>query len=126
MTSILLVCHAELGAALAASARVIVGDDTALEVFDVTPSDDPQAAENMLRQRLAATGQGTLVLTDVPGATPHNIAVRAVRGMDIPVVSGASLPMLIRALNHCRLDSDSLARYAEAGGHRAIVREPPA
>lgn len=81
MTGIVIVVHAPLGTAMRESVRHVLGDTTdVLAVHDILPEDlpddlVPQVLQDILRVN---KGQGVLVLTDLIGATPANIAKRAV------------------------------------------------
>jgi PTS system ascorbate-specific IIA component len=68
------------------------------------------------------TGGGVLVLTDLYGATPCNIAARLLANPKIRVVSGMNLPMLIRVLNYPDLSLDALADKAVSGGRDGVMR----
>ena len=62
-----------------------------------------------------------LVLTDLYGSTPSNIACRLHRLSNVRVVSGINLPMLIRVLNYPDLDLDELAHKALTGGRDGVL-----
>lgn len=66
-------------------------------------------------------GAGVLVLTDIYGSTPSNIATRLLDGNATIVVTGVSLPMLIRVLNYASLSLPELADKAVSGGYEGIV-----
>ena len=70
------------------------------------------------------TGDGVLVLTDVCGATPSNIACRLVSLGRVMVVSGLNLPMLMRILNYPNLSLEELAERAVSGGRQGIMLLP--
>lgn len=129
MTAILLVCHQSLGQALFDTVESILGgsDATMTSIVGVLEDDRSQPEQLLQRlqaeiQRLLLTDQ-VLILTDLPGATPHNLAVRAATGHDVPVVSGVNLPMLLRCLNHAGLPADALAEKAVEGARAAIFRD---
>ena len=121
---ILLVTHRPLAGDLLRIATEILGRTppgvACCEVINDTPLDAILAR----CQQLAATidqGEGVLVLTDLYGATPSNIA-RAVADSRARarVVSGLNLPMLLRTLNYATLDLDSLAKKALSGGRDGV------
>lgn len=66
-------------------------------------------------------GSGVLLLTDVFGATPHNNACAAATGRHAAIVSGISLPMVLRLFNYAHQPLATLAEVAVAGGRRGIV-----
>ncbi|MDT8409975.1 MAG: hypothetical protein RQ741_10285 [Wenzhouxiangellaceae bacterium] len=125
MTQLMLVCHQGVGEALVAAAEVIVDHPLAVTVVPVRYIDDPdRSGRCVARQlkRLGLTGP-VLVLTDLPGATPHNTALQAASNADppAPVVTGLNLPMLLRALNHLDVAPLELADMVEQGACRAII-----
>jgi mannose/fructose-specific phosphotransferase system component IIA len=124
MTDLVLVTHARLGEALRDLARAILGDGASVAVVAVPADSDTERAREQLEHALArcADPDPPLVLTDLPGATPHNLAVRAVAAIcpGAPVVSGVSLPMLLRAMNHCHRGAGELAGIAVEGARRAL------
>jgi len=71
------------------------------------------------------SGDGLLVLTDIYGSTPSNIACRL---QDIPqsrVIAGINLPMLFRIFNYPTLDLDSLTEKALSGGRDGVMAACP-
>ena len=64
-------------------------------------------------------GAGVLVLTDMYGATPSNIALR-LAGAKVRIVTGLNLPMLMRVLNYSQLGLDQLAEKAVSGGREGV------
>ncbi len=122
---ILLLTHEAMGDAMIATARHILGRiPLPLEALAVPPGSDVDAA---LRQAAASVrrldeGEGVLVLADVYGATPSNVAQRLPGlGLDIRRVSGLNLPMLLRVLNYPEQNLAELAQTAANGGRAGIV-----
>ena len=124
MTGIVLVTHNGLGEAMRHEAEHILGRTINLTTVAVSYRADPESSLNELRAALAACGDvgGTLVLTDLPGATPHNLASRAAADGKIPVVSGLNLPMLLKVINHIDEPAGQLAAQALEGGQQGIFR----
>lgn len=126
---VLLMTHEAMGAALVAAARHVLGRlPLPLEVQEVAPNADP---EQMLRAAAANAreldrGDGVLVLSDLYGATPCNIAQRLPDlGVRMHCVSGLNLPMLLRVLNYPEQSLDELAQTAASGGRGGIVVDTP-
>lgn len=69
-------------------------------------------------------GDGVLVLTDIFGATPSNIACRLSRQHNVMVVAGLNLPMLMRVLNYPQLSLAELAARAVDGGRQGVMLMP--
>jgi PTS system mannose-specific IIA component len=90
--------------------------------FDSDPDKVTQTAENMVQE--LDTGDGVLVLTDLCGATPSNIACRLIKQHHVMVVSGLNLPMLMRILNYPTLSLEEMADKAMDGGRQGIMLLP--
>jgi mannose/fructose-specific phosphotransferase system component IIA len=122
MTGIVLVTHAGLGESLRHQAEVILGRMMPMTTVSVSEAADLDEALASVTTALAmgADPAGAIVLTDLPGATPHNLACRAAAPLTIPVVSGLNLPMLLKVLNHADKSPAELAHLACAGGQQAI------
>ncbi len=124
---ILLITHDDIGEALLETARATFGEELPLctEVVHACRKDEP---ERILEQARAAarrldSGAGVLILTDLYGATPSNIALQLKQECSqMEVVSGLNLPMLLRTLNYADLELETLADYAVSGGRNGIFR----
>ena len=116
---ILLITHEGIGASLLAVAtRLLRQLPLKAEAFEVPFDADPDAllpaASAALRR--VDDGVGVLVLTDLYGATPSNLAARVARlGTPVRRVSAVSLPMLLRVMNYAELELDELPAVAAAG-----------
>jgi PTS system ascorbate-specific IIA component len=66
--------------------------------------------------------QHILVLTDVLGATPCNVAQQLVDGVNSQLVAGVNLPMLLRAVTYCSEPLDILVDRAMAGGTQGVTQ----
>jgi len=123
---ILLLTHRPLGEDLLRIASEILGrvpDGIACcEVVNDTPPDEILDRCRCLAETLDQ-GEGLLVLTDLYGATPANVArAFADSRAQVRVVSGLNLPMLLRTLNYAALDLDHLAEKALSGGRDGVRR----
>ena len=124
---ILLVTHEGIGSALLAVAtRLLRQLPLKAEAFEIPFDADPDA---LLPQASAALrrvdgGQGVLVLTDLYGATPSNLAAKLARiGTPVRRVSALSLPMLLRVMNYAELELDELPNVAPAGAPNGVMRD---
>jgi mannose PTS system EIIA component len=127
MNSIFVIAHAPLASALRACALHVFPDAQAhIAAFDVQPDAPPEetqaSASTMLSQLARDTGHsGTLLLTDIFGATPCNIAMKLMDGVNSKLVSGVNLPMLMRALTYRHETLDMLVSRASAGGIQGVI-----
>ena len=122
---VLLLTHEAMGAALVGAAHHVLGRlPLPLAVQEIAADADP---EQMLRTAAARArtlerGDGVLVLSDLYGATPCNIARRiAGFGVHTRCVAGLNLPMLLRVLNYAEQPLDEIAQTAAHGGRGGIV-----
>jgi PTS system ascorbate-specific IIA component len=126
MIGILIVSHGAFGESLIHSASHVLGKrPTYLRQVGVTVHDDPDeilpVAQDLIR--FLDQGQGVLVMTDIYGATPSNVAARLLSPGRVEGVSGVNLPMLIKALtqrDQCTLEE--LVGKALSGAGKGIVR----
>lgn len=122
---ILLVTHEGIGSALHAVARRLLTPlPLHVEVLEV-PFD--AATEDLLPQASAAlrradSGDGVLMMTDLYGASPSNIAAQAARlGTPVRRISAVSLPMLLRVMNYADQPLDELLAVASIGARNGVV-----
>ncbi len=120
---VLLITHDDVGDALLRTAVSVVGAcPVNARVLSAPTGCDPDRVLNEAQSAVAAldAGAGVLVLTDVFGATPCNIACRLRREDRVRVVSGLNLPMLLRVLNYPRLPLEELEAKAVSGGRDGV------
>lgn len=119
--AIALVTHPGIATAMRRQAAELLGvslDDIHIAELD-SGTRDPRVG---LADRLARLdrGDGVLILTDLPGATPSNRACEASPDVGL-VVSGLNMPMLIRAWNYRDRPLDELRTLVMEGGRKAIM-----
>lgn len=122
MVSLLIIAHAPLATALRDCASHVYGGlPSHLGALDVHPNDDPVALHARAEAEVAQLdeGDGVLVLTDIAGATPGNIAQSLVSG-SVRVVAGVNVPMLVRSVCYRSLPLAVLAEKAQQGGAKGI------
>jgi PTS system mannose-specific IIA component len=124
MSGILIIAHSPLASALKACAMHTFPDCAAtLEVLDVLPADTPEEIESQARALLAHVRQpDALILTDVFGATPCNVAQRLADGLSVKVVAGVNVPMLWRTLCYQHEPLDMLVARAVAGATQGVMQ----
>lgn len=127
MTRLLIVAHDPLASALREVARHAFPDCVSrLEALDVPPDMSIEAVQSAAQERLARLGDGdVLVLTDVFGATPCNVAQRLAEGQHVRVVAGVNVPMLWRALCYSDEPVDALVTRAMAGATQGVMQATP-
>jgi PTS system ascorbate-specific IIA component len=125
MVGILIVSHGAFGESLIHSASHVLGKRPLfLRQLGVTVHDDPEAiqpvAEDLIR--FLDQGQGVLVLTDIYGATPSNIATKLLRPGRVEGIAGVNLPMLIRALTYRADPLGEVLEKALSGATEGVMR----
>ncbi|WP_138513660.1 PTS sugar transporter subunit IIA [Rhodoferax bucti] len=123
-TGILLVAHAPLASALRECVLHVYPDaGAALVALDVPAHEDPEVTRRAAKALLTGLGAPqVLVLTDVFGATPCNVAQKVVDGFHSKLVAGVNLPMLLRIVNYRSEPLDVLVTRALAGGSQSIMQ----
>jgi PTS system ascorbate-specific IIA component len=124
MIGIFLITHGSLGESLVQCAcHVLNKRPPQIAQLGVSGQDDPLDALPLARDmmNLVDTGEGVLLLTDIFGATPSNIALKLLQPGRVEGVSGVSLPMLLRALTYREKDMETLLAKAVAGGRDGVM-----
>ena len=128
MIGILIVSHGTLGESLIHCASHVMGKRPLyLRQLGVTVHDDPEAilpqAQDLIR--FLDTGQGVLILSDIFGATPSNIACKLLLPGRVEGVAGVNLPMLIRALSYReKVALPELIQKSLSGGSEGVMPMP--
>src|SRR5688572_23101503 len=125
MIGILIVSHGTFGESLIHSASHVLGKRPLyLRQLGVTVHDDPDAilpvAQDLIR--FLDQGAGVLVMTDIYGATPSNIAARLLKPGRVEGLAGVNLPMLIRALTYREEALLEVRDRALQGASEGVVR----
>ncbi len=123
MVGLLIITHNYIGDALLDTATKMLGMcPVMVETLSVTNETDPDELLVVGRRLVAdlSGGSGVLVLTDMYGSTPSNIATALAEDPRVTVISGVNLPMLVRVMNYPELPMDQLVVKAESGGRDGI------
>jgi PTS system ascorbate-specific IIA component len=128
MIGILIVSHGAFGESLIHSASHVLGKRPLyLRQIGITVHDEPDAmvkvGEDLIR--VVDRGDGVLVMSDIYGATPSNIAARLLRPGRVEGVSGVNLPMLIKALTYREEPLPAVLEKCMAGACEGVIRIPP-
>jgi PTS system mannose-specific IIA component len=113
MIGVVVVTHGQLAAELLNAAETIVGDLPHFVAVSIGWHDDVEEARTEIAEAIArvAGEHGAIVLTDMFGGTPSNLAITLIEDGRVEVVTGVNLPMLLK-----------LAGIREPGDVRAIAR----
>jgi len=119
MIGMVLVTHGALAHEFKSALEHVVGPQEQVETIAIGPDDDmEQRREDIVRAVDAADqGQGVVILTDMFGGTPSNLAISIMQQREVEVIAGVNLPMLVK-LARIRGDYDikkAVAAAAEAG-----------
>ena len=127
MARIILVMHEPLGRAFAECAAHVLGREPQLTVFDVVADENPEVVTDRLTGMLACNVDGTtLLLSDIFGATPFNIARKALaraseKGGQGHLVTGTNLCMVLKALTANQDDPEKFSETIRQAAVRGIV-----
>lgn len=124
MIGIFLVTHGTLGEALIQCAcHVLNKRPPQIVQLGLSAQDDPLDILPQARQMLgwADSGYGVLVMTDIFGATPGNVAAKLIEPGHVEAIAGVNLPMLLRVLTYRERDMDTLLKRAVSGGCEGVL-----
>ncbi|MFC7537034.1 PTS sugar transporter subunit IIA [Sphingomonas sp. GCM10030256] len=98
MIGLVLVTHGRLAAEFIIAMEHVVGPQEAIEGICIGPDDDMELRRNDIAEAIVRvdSGQGVIILTDLFGGTPSNLAISLMKAENIEVIAGVNLPMLIR------------------------------
>lgn len=125
MIGILLITHGTFGESLIQNVcHVLHQRPPLIAQLGVAAQDDPRKLLPLARLLLKEVdgGAGVLVMTDLFGATPANLALQLIEPGRVEGVAGASLPMLLRALTYRDRGMETLLQKAVSGAHDGVIR----
>ena len=128
MNAILIIAHAPLAHALRECALHVFPDcGPHLAAIDVQPNLPPEetlatARISMEQLSRAPDVKGVLVLTDIFGATPSNVAQKLVDGVKSRLITGVNLPMLLRSVSYRNEPLEALVSRAVVGGTQGVMQ----
>jgi PTS system mannose-specific IIA component len=119
MIGMVLVTHGQLATEFRAALEHVVGPQAQLETIAIGPDDDMDSRRGdiMAAVKKVNSGEGVVLLTDMFGGTPSNLAISCMNGAKVEVVAGINLPMLIK-LARVREDAElgeAVAQAQDAG-----------
>ena len=123
MIGLVLVTHGRLAAEFVTALEHVVGPQEAVEAICIGPDDDMEGRRKDIAEAVGRVdgGQGVIILTDLFGGTPSNLAISLMKSDKIEVIAGVNLPMLIR-LEGARklLDVKAAVAAAREAGRKYI------
>ena len=124
MIGIFLITHGTCGESLVQNVcHVLNKRPQLIAQIGIAAQDDPQEILPIAKQLLEQVdgGEGVLVMTDILGATPSNIALKLLEPGRIEGIAGVSLPMLLRALTYRKNGMETLMEKAISGGRDGVI-----
>jgi len=125
---VLLVSHGALGeVVLDIAVKTLSVCPLATHTLGIPFDSDPEAMQHTALNLLHEldSGDGVLVLTDMFGATPSNVACTLSQQDNVLVVAGLNLPMLLKVFNYPQLELSELAQRAVEGGQQGVMLSSP-
>jgi len=123
MIGIVLVTHGRLATELLAALEHVVGPQENTRAISIGPDDDMEQRRQDIIQATESvdTGAGVILLTDMFGGTPSNLAISILDGARIEVIAGVNLPMLVKlASARGEMGLQDAVAAAEAAGRKYI------
>ncbi len=126
MFAVIVVTHGLLASAYLDTLKLVLGESEGVEGFGLTAEESDVTLETNLDgaiTRMDPHGKGVLLLVDMLGGTPFNVAMRLGMRRNLRVVTGVSLPMLFKALTvrETETDLDRAASEIQHGARDAVV-----
>lgn len=123
MIGLVLVTHGRLAEEFVAAMEHVVGPQEQIETISIGPDDDMEKRRRDILQgtRTVDSGDGVIVLTDMFGGTPSNLAISIMDKARVEVIAGVNLPMLIKLASVRASDPlDSAVTAAQEAGKKYI------
>lgn len=123
MIGLVLVTHGRLAPELVAALEHVVGPQENVATVCIGPDDDMELRRQEIVTKASETntGKGVIVLTDMFGGTPSNLAISIMENTEIEVIAGVNLPMLIKLASIRGSQSlDDAAKDAQDAGRKYI------
>ena len=123
MVGLLIITHNNVGGAIFDAATSVLGScPLPYEILPVSQNCDPEERFHTAQKYLEKLNQpdGVLVITDMYGSTPSNIATKLLSG-NVTVITGINLPMLVRIMNYPNLPLEELCHKAISAGQTGVI-----
>src|SRR3989338_8972807 len=119
MIGLVLVTHGQLASQFVAAMEHVVGPQAQVASISIGPDDDMEQRRKDILKAVAASdsGDGVVLLTDMFGGTPSNLAISVMDKAKVEVIAGVNLPMLIKLASVRKTEklSDAVQSAQEAG-----------
>ena len=118
MIGLMIITHGNLALELKSAMEHMIGNQNDIEILSITPEDDINIQKNNIEKKLKELnqGKGVIILTDVFGGTPSNLALNFLEPGIIEIISGVNLPMLIKI---CQLRDKDILEVVQEGKNAA-------
>jgi mannose PTS system EIIA component len=119
------ISHGQVASELVAAAEAVVGELSHITAVSIGWHDDVEMAKAEIARSIAkvSSGVGVLLLTDMFGGTPTNIAAMFLKDGEVEIVTGVNLPMVIKLASlNSEMTLHDLAEEVESQGKEAITR----
>ncbi len=123
MIGIVVVSHGKLSEELCVAAKHVVGEQERFMSVCIEPDADIDERHETIRATVSKCdgGKGVIILTDMFGGTPSNLALKVMKSGKVEVVAGANLPMLIKVIEiRGKVSLDAAAKQAVEAGRKYI------
>lgn len=122
MIGIVLVAHGNLAKEMLNVLHHVVGDQDHLEYVGISNSDDMEQKRHEILEKTSRmdTGDGVVVVTDMFGGTPSNLAISIMEERNIEVISGMNLPLLVKLVRARGEALSDAVKQAQEAGRRYI------
>src|SRR5690554_2057698 len=123
MIGLVLVTHGRLAEEFQSALEHVVGPQTGVASVSIGPDDDMKDRRNDIIAAVETvdTGAGVVILTDMFGGTPSNLAISVMQDRNIEVLAGLNLPMLVKlARIRGEMEMREAVRYAAEAGRKYI------
>ena len=109
MIGLIIITNGNLALELKSAMEHIIGTQNNVAIFCITPDDDIDIQKNNIQKTIKEVnkGNGVIILTDMFGGTPSNLALNFLEPGNIEIISGVNLPMLVK-IGQSRSDGNIL------------------
>ena len=125
MIGVVVATHGEFGNQLLSTLKMILGETEGIVSVGLEPEDSMEIFQEKMEKAVRAAdpkGTGSLVLVDMLGGTPFNVAIRMLPAAKLQVVTGVNLPMLIKIASHRdETDLDALTKDVQKATRESIM-----